>query len=47
VHRWPRLAGGCDHLLYGYDIKFPFFDQRLLDVHDNEVQLFERVIHPR
>ena len=30
----------------GYDIKFPFFDPSLLDVVDNEVQLFERVIHP-
>ncbi len=40
---WP-----ADVIIYctGYDIKFPFFDQRLLDVHDNEVQLFERVIHP-
>ena len=30
----------------GYDIQFPFFDPTLLNVIDNEVQLFERVIHP-
>jgi dimethylaniline monooxygenase (N-oxide forming) len=30
----------------GYDIKFPFFEPALLDVRDNELQLFERVVHP-
>jgi hypothetical protein len=40
---WP-----ADVIIYctGYDIKFPFFDASLLDVVDNEVRLFERVIHP-
>jgi dimethylaniline monooxygenase (N-oxide forming) len=30
----------------GYDIKFPFFDSELLDARNNEVPLFERVVHP-
>ena len=38
----------ADVIIYctGYDIKFPFFEPSLLDVRDNEVQLFERVVHP-
>lgn len=38
----------ADVIIYctGYDIKFPFFAPDLLDVRDNEVKLFERVIHP-
>lgn len=38
----------ADVIIYctGYDIKFPFFSPGLLDVRDNEVQLFERVVHP-
>ncbi len=39
----------ADVIIYctGYDIKFPFFEPSLLDVRDNEVQLFERVVHPQ
>ena len=38
----------ADVIIYctGYDIRFPFFDPQLLDVRDNAVPLFERVIHP-
>jgi len=40
---WP-----ADVIIYctGYDIRFPFFDPSLLDVRDNEIALFERVVHP-
>lgn len=39
----------ADVIIYctGYNIKFPFFKPELLDVRDNEVQLFERVVHPK
>lgn len=30
----------------GYEICFPFFDREVLDVRDNEVGLFRRVVHP-
>jgi dimethylaniline monooxygenase (N-oxide forming) len=38
----------ADVIIYctGYDIKFPFLKPELLDVRDNELQLFERVVHP-
>lgn len=41
---WP-----ADVIIYctGYDIKFPFFEPSLLDVRDNELPLFERVVHPK
>jgi dimethylaniline monooxygenase (N-oxide forming) len=41
---WP-----ADIIIYctGYDIKFPFFEPSLLDVRDNELALFERVVHPQ
>jgi cation diffusion facilitator CzcD-associated flavoprotein CzcO len=48
-----RLVDGseiaADVIIYctGYDIRFPFFDPHLLDVKDNAVPLFERVIHPQ
>ena len=39
----------ADVIIYatGYNIEFPFFKPELLDVRDNEVPLFERVIHPK
>jgi len=47
-----RLVDGtelpADVIIYctGYDIRFPFFNPELLDVQDNELPLFERVVHP-
>jgi dimethylaniline monooxygenase (N-oxide forming) len=38
----------ADVIIYctGYNIKFPFFAPDILDVKDNELPLFQRVIHP-
>jgi dimethylaniline monooxygenase (N-oxide forming) len=30
----------------GYKISFPFLDDDLVQVHDNQVQLYRRVVHP-
>lgn len=37
-----------DHIIYatGYDIRFPFFDDHFFSVKNNEMPLYEYVVHP-
>ncbi len=40
--------GEFDHIVYatGYDIRFPFFDDNFISVKNNEMPLYEYVVHP-
>lgn len=48
VHFTDGTSEEFEHIIYatGYDIKFPFFDEQFFKVADNEMPLYEYVVHP-
>lgn len=48
IHFTDGTSEEFEHIIYatGYNIRFPFFDERFFSVADNEMPLYEYVVHP-
>ncbi len=48
VHFKDDTSEEFDHIIFatGYEVSFPFFDQDFLNVQNNEINLYEYVVHP-